>query len=350
MDDFNDIKYVMKYDTGITVSVYKPRNIHEYIQLAEFIINSYTESTYHVEVSFEDWEDPMYNKIGMIMITPSIYLTIEDFEFFVNNLENYDGVANICGKDKLYIDTSTGITGPFAEYKDLKEEMKNITGCDYDTMDEKIKSRLKTSGESTFDILHIINNKESLKRVMFVILCKVYSYYNMQNKEYDFFRNACDTGMVDFLNGKRFYMVPFNGMHQPSVVIREKQSRDFNNILNYLKDLIHKFENSEHILVVDVMTCTYILSNEMKEKYKGSFIMKTVYKDKEFLYVMNREQIDRLKESIEHSKPEYPSHRIHEHILSIPLLFDKEMDGIYKRSLLRSGCSGYDAVYVKDVS
>ena len=108
MADLSNIKSVWKTPTGLTVTTYSPSDIEQLRKVINMLL-SVEKQEYITEVSFSNWTDEAISKIGVMMITPAIFLSLDDYmmlcEHFKDDRSQHDHI-NICGKDKLYIDSN----------------------------------------------------------------------------------------------------------------------------------------------------------------------------------------------------------------------------------------------------
>ena len=188
MADLTNIKSAWKTPTGLTVTTYSPTDIVELQKVINMLL-SVNQQEYITEITFSNWNDPAVSKIGVMMITPAIFLSIDDYmilcEHFKDDKSQHDHI-DICGKDKLYIDSNfkkesfNTFLEVVPKVKDLKAQ--SLTDVNKLLTDMLSMKRLTESYRYTFHELggeYLVHNSESsIKNCMFVMLSKVFSYYN----------------------------------------------------------------------------------------------------------------------------------------------------------------------------
>ena len=349
MADLTNIKSAWKTPTGLTVTTYSPTDIVELQKVINMLL-SVKQQEYITEITFSNWNDPAVSKIGVMMITPAIFLSIDDYmilcEHFKDDKSQHDHI-DICGKDKLYIDSNfkTESFNTFLEVvpkvKDLKAQ--SLTDVNKLLTDMLSMKRLTESYRYTFHELggeYLVHNSESsIKNCMFVMLSKVFSYYNPLMTKMEFLK-AGDRNLTYFLSNNTFVANKFGKNHYDDSTYGMYVTL-YSSFVEYYRRIAKNLTETDRVMIIDHYSRYVVFNESFMNLHKDSCCYVVEYNDKRFLVIESKEQVKNIK-----SQSNDVSLSLSD---GMYVLFEKHLDKLYKLSLLKSGCGGYDEVKLKDV-
>ncbi len=348
MVNLDSMKSVWKTPTDITVTAYSPENINDLQRVINHLLSVKTQD-YMVEISFSKWNDPYISKVGVIMITPTIFITIEDYEYlcshFMDDKSRQDCV-NVCGKDKLYIDSNFN-REPFKKFMGLIPVVKHISSNSLVDLNKLFTNMLdmKPINDSYRYTLHdlggqylVHNSDQGIKNCMYVMLSKIFSYYNPLSHKREFLK-AGDRNLTYFLSNNTF-LANMHGKHHYDNTTFGMYITLYSSFVEYYKGIVNSLINDEQFKVIDHYSRYIVFNDDFINKYKNSCCYIVEYNGKRFMVFESKEQIRQIRRNNNLPNGFFDS---------IYILFEKNLDNIYKMSLLKSGCGGYDEIKMKDV-
>lgn len=347
MVNLESMKSVWTTPTDITVTVYSPENINDLQRVINHLISVNTQD-YMAEISFSKWNDPYISKVGVIMITPIIFVTIEDYEYlcihFMDEKSRHDCV-NVCGKDKLYIDSNFN-REPFEKFMELVPVVKRISANSLVDLNKLFTNMLdmKPINDSYRYTLQDLDGKylvhssdQCIKNCMYVMLCKVFSYYNPLSHKREFLKVG-DRYLTYFLSNNAFLANMHDKHHYDNTTFGMYVTL-YSSFVEYYQGIVNSLINDEQFKVIDHYSRYIVFNDDFINKYKNSCCYIVEYNGKQFMVFESKEQIRQIRRN------NLPSGFFD----NIYILFEKNLDDIYKVSLLKSGCGGYDEIKMKDV-
>ena len=348
MDDLSNIKSAWTSPTQLTVTAYHPCNLSELRKVINYLLHI-EKQTFMTEISFDRWEDKYISRVGAIMITPAVFITLADYIFLCEHFSSDDNRQehiNICGKDKLYIDSNFD-KKPFEKFLGMIEDVKTLKASNLSEVN-KIFTRMldmkpfNTSFKYTFQDFQsqylVHNSDNNIKNCMFVMLSKVFSYYNGLMESMEFIKSG-DKNLTYYLSNHTFVCRYFEKQHYDNTTFGMYITL-LSSFVEYYQNIISSLVEHNQFRVIDHYSRYIVFRNEFIEKYANQCCYVVEYNDKRFIVLETKDQILHIKHQID----------IPEQFLArTNVLFEKHLDKIYKLSLLRSGCGGYDEILIKDV-
>ena len=358
MVNIGDMKKVWRSPTGITVCRYCPRTLNDYMDIVNETLR-HSSQEYHTEISFEDWGDIYLSKIGIIMMTPVIFITPDDYiylcEYFINEQKNDTRYIDICGKDKLYLD-STFDVDPFKRYLDAQAVVKTVEPRGVFEFNKIITQLIGTKclggkhldGKHldgnyyyTFNLIdskYLVHNSNSMnKKCMLVMLSKIFSYYNNLSYFEPYLKSEDEHLQYFFTNN--FILSSFHAdkLYYTNQVFYMNMNI-IKSFLTFYKEMVGDISQDRKFRILDQFTRYVVLNESFISKYIENMCIIVEYGDKRFLVVETEEQAFRLKQEV--NSPT---------LKDKPVLFTKNLEPLYKKSLLKSGCGGYDAISIDSI-
>ena len=348
MADLTNIKSAWKTPTGLTVTTYSPTDIEQLRKVINMLL-SVEKQEYITEVSFSNWTDEAISKIGVMMITPAIFLTIDDYvtlcEHFSNSDRQHDHI-NICGKDNLYIDSNFK-TESFENFLELIPTVKNLRASSLTDVNKLFTDMLgmKPLTESYRYTFHdlggqylVHNSEETILNCMFVMLSKVFSYYNPLSVKMEFLK-AGDRNLTYFLSNNTFLTNKYGKHHYDNSTFGMYITL-YSSFVEYYRGIVTSLTENNRFKIIDHYSRYVVFRDEFMNEYKNLCCYMVDYNSKQFIVFESKDQIRNVKKQNDLPNGFFDT---------INVLFKKDLDQLYKLSLLKSGCGGYDEIKLKDV-
>ena len=352
--NLGELQYkVAIYPNNIKTWQYIPRNVSELMKITDCYSNNSTDINVGIEISFDEWCDSNISKIGAMLITPAVFITESDFTILCReNFEDFISV-DICGKDNLYLkfDHNKFINSDILKVVDQLKTQTEGFNCIYDVVSycTKVSSTNSTSiSVSDFrDIFFgnyelLLKDRKNAECYLIVYYLKMFSLYNplMQDKEFLQNRNI---GFAGLLSDSLFISTLSDTNYYSKSTINFFM-RKLHAYLNYYTYIIENKVNNkdyDHIALIDHYSRFLIFEPLFIERNIDKIGMLVFYNESVYFVLESEKQIHRLKNTFDGSTDSY-------HIL-----FTKNLDDLYKRSLLKAGAGGYDtieSVHIKKVT